>query len=198
MEEIYEWVPGYEGAYKVSNMGDVISVRSGKPKQLYQTKNNCGYMQVKLCRDNTCKHMYVHRLVALVFVPGYCDGMEVNHKDADRCNNAYTNLEWVTKAINLHYRNLRRQEERKINQCPVCGKNISAQAKHCREHRDYVIKTERWPTLSELSDDLMHLNYCEIGRKYGYTDNNIRKICKAYNLPVNTAELIQFRNGPVA
>lgn len=45
-------------------------------------------------------HGFVHRLVALTFIPNP-DGLpEVNHRDGDKRNNAVANLEWMTHADN--------------------------------------------------------------------------------------------------
>lgn len=198
MVEVFEWIPGYEGLYKVSNFGDVVSYHSGKPKSIYQTVNQYGYRQVKLTKNKIVKHVYVHRLVALVFVPGYEDGMEVNHKDLNRGNNMSTNLEWVTKSQNHKYRFTSRNYVYKVNACPICGKQIANQSSFCLLHREYERIKERWPSAENLRDDLLHLNFKEIGRKYGYSDNNIRKICRKYGLPVNKQGIKDLRNGSVS
>lgn len=44
----------------------------------------------------------VHQLVAQAFVPGWFDGAVVNHKDANKLNNYYTNLEWITQKENVN------------------------------------------------------------------------------------------------
>ena len=46
---------------------------------------------------------YVHRLVAMAFVPGYFEGATVNHKNEDHHDNRADNLEWMTKAENNAY-----------------------------------------------------------------------------------------------
>ena len=43
---------------------------------------------------------FVHRLVALAFVPGWREGLEVNHKNGDKTDNRADNLEWVTHSEN--------------------------------------------------------------------------------------------------
>jgi hypothetical protein len=49
----------------------------------------------------------LHRLVALAYIENPNEFKEVNHKDGNRLNNSYVNLEWVTRSENqLHaYRN---------------------------------------------------------------------------------------------
>lgn len=62
-----------------------------------------GYLTVTLTLDHGRKFCLVHRLVAEAFIPNPLDKPEVNHKDGDKTNNVYTNLEWVTESENsLH------------------------------------------------------------------------------------------------
>lgn len=53
------------------------------------------------------KRFFIHRLVAIYFVDGYSSELVVNHKDGDKTNNRFENLEWVTRSQNdLHaYKN---------------------------------------------------------------------------------------------
>ena len=46
----------------------------------------------------------VHRLVAQTFISNPDNLPEVNHKDCDKANNGVSNLEWVTHAENIAYR----------------------------------------------------------------------------------------------
>lgn len=107
-----EWKPviGFEEYYEVSNGGGVRSkeyeeIVNGKhvhryPKDLKQFINTDGYYVVKL-RDN--KHHAVHRLVAEAFVDNMDNLPEVDHIDANRKNNNYTNLRFVTHRDNIRH-----------------------------------------------------------------------------------------------
>lgn len=62
-----------------------------------------GYMQVSVCEQGMKRTAYVHRLIALAFVPRGQEATCVNHKDENKTNNEASNLEWVTPAANNSY-----------------------------------------------------------------------------------------------
>jgi hypothetical protein len=77
-----------------------------KPRQLKSWPNkNTGYHTVVL-RNAIDKPncQYVHRLIALAYLPNPLNLPEVNHKDFNVSNNKLENLEWVTKEQNAHHR----------------------------------------------------------------------------------------------
>jgi hypothetical protein len=49
------------------------------------------------------KNKFVHRLVAIVFIPNVENKLEVNHKDGNKLNNFYTNLERVSHSDNMKH-----------------------------------------------------------------------------------------------
>ena len=51
IEEIWKWIVGYEGQYKVSNFGKVKSLKFGKQKILKLLDNMKGYLYVSLFKD---------------------------------------------------------------------------------------------------------------------------------------------------
>lgn len=101
MKEVWLPIPEWEGLYEISNFGRARNARNGriKPHDL----NNYGYARVQCYDGKRRSRPFVHRLVALLFVDGYSEGLIVNHKDNDRTNNMYYNLEWVTKTENLRH-----------------------------------------------------------------------------------------------
>ena len=99
LKEEWKDIEGWEGYYKISNLGRVLSVKRGIFK-VFDESNRRGYLRVQLCNNEKKKKYFVHRLVAKAFVEGYFDGADVNHIDFDRKNNCSDNLEWVTKSQN--------------------------------------------------------------------------------------------------
>jgi hypothetical protein len=104
MDEVWKDIKGYEGIYKISNYGCVLSFSNGKCKPLKcQPDKRGGYLCVILCKNSKKKLFKIHRLVAEYFCEGYKEGLVVNHIDGNRQNNIYTNLEWCTQKDNIRH-----------------------------------------------------------------------------------------------
>ena len=104
--EIWKEIPGYEGLYMVSNTGKVKSMnyrRSGVPGILTPS-NHRGYLCVYIRNaDKKSKNHRVHRLVWEAFVGPIPEGLQINHKDENKCNNSLENLEVMTPKQNINY-----------------------------------------------------------------------------------------------
>ena len=70
-------------------------------KQTYD--KSCGYMIVCLYNDSGRKNKRVHRLLMEAFVPNSLNKKQINHIDADKLNNALSNLEWATSSENTQH-----------------------------------------------------------------------------------------------
>lgn len=104
--ETWKDILGYEGLYQVSDLGNVRSLNwrnRGITKNLYLKHQNRGYFQVELAKNGKRRTFTVHRLVAYHFVPGFREGLVVNHLNEDRQDNRAENLEWVTQSENAKY-----------------------------------------------------------------------------------------------
>lgn len=101
MNEIWKDIKGYEGFYKISNLGNIKSMRQGKI--LKPQDNSRGYLRIHLKSDNTEKVFFVHRLVAEHFIEKKEGNNIVNHLDCNPHNNNAENLEWTTFKGNSQY-----------------------------------------------------------------------------------------------
>lgn len=121
MEEIWKTIKGYENIYEVSNKGNIRSVDRYvyqqnrmvfyKGTKLKPFKNNSGYLCVGLSINNKKKKFAVHRLVAESFLPNPHNYPQINHKDENKENNEWTNLEWCTGSYNGRYGTLPKRRE---------------------------------------------------------------------------------------
>ena len=106
LNEIWKPIKGYEGLYEVSNFGRIKSLnyhRMGFEKIISASFDGSGYLVVVLCKNNTAIQYKVHRLVAEAFIQNPNNLPEINHKDENKTNNIYTNLEWCDRSYNVNY-----------------------------------------------------------------------------------------------
>lgn len=104
MEEQWKDIFGYEGLYQISNYGRVKSLKYGKEEILKPIKDKKGYLHVHLRKDGMEKHHRIHRLVANAFIPNEdLFKTDINHKDENKENNVWSNLEWCDKTYNNNY-----------------------------------------------------------------------------------------------
>jgi hypothetical protein len=99
-------IPGFMGYY-VSKTGSVYSryVRGSRGKLSNEftpliPKKRPKYYSVSLYRDGKSTKIFVHRLVATVYVPNPNNLPVVMHLDNDIYNNYYKNLKWGTQKEN--------------------------------------------------------------------------------------------------
>lgn len=103
-EEVWKDVVGYEGAYKVSNLGSVKSYKLSQEGRIMKQVTPVGdYKAVELYDNGVGRKQFVHRMVAQAFLPNPDNLPEVNHRDEDPSNNNVDNLEWITHKDNMNY-----------------------------------------------------------------------------------------------
>lgn len=87
--------------YEISSFGNV---KNGVSQRIlaFQVKKN-GYLQVQLSNKQKHKKYYIHRLVALAFIPNPENKTQVNHKNGNKSDNSLYNLEWVTPKDNMKH-----------------------------------------------------------------------------------------------
>jgi len=99
------WVPvifeGNSTNYQISSDGIVASIPMCK--FMKPAPNSSGYLQTILAILDRRYSMGVHRLVAETFIPNPDNLPYVNHKDGNKTNNNYWNLEWCTQKENINH-----------------------------------------------------------------------------------------------
>lgn len=99
MVEVWKDVNGYEGKYKISNLGRLKNKRG----EFINGSNIHGYIRVMLFGDKKVKTISIHRLVAIHFIENDNNKPYVNHIDGNKQNNRVDNLEWCTQAENIQH-----------------------------------------------------------------------------------------------
>lgn len=113
---LWKPVKDYEGLYEISNTGLVKSLSktwiTGKGNGRIHTTSEMilkpsiskfGYARVALSKNGKFKKFQLHRLVAFAFCDGYFENSQVNHKDGNKLNNRFENLEFVTASENIQH-----------------------------------------------------------------------------------------------
>lgn len=106
MEEIYKDIPNYEGQYQISNLGNVLSLkRKGRKQDLLLTpsKDNHGYLFVRLSKNRKTRNEKIHQLVAITFLNHIPDSLNlvVDHIDNEKLNNRLDNLQLISHRKNI-------------------------------------------------------------------------------------------------
>ena len=114
MSEVWKDIEGYEGLYQISNYGRVKSLKYGKERILKTVENN-GYQHVLLFKNGKGKWFYVHRLVAMVFIPNPDNLTEINHISEIKNDNRVVNLEWCDRKYNVNYGTVKQRIADKIS-----------------------------------------------------------------------------------
>jgi hypothetical protein len=112
--EIWKDIEGFVGYYKISNFGNVKSVKriinySNNKSRAYNSviikSHICGrgYNVIRLTKDKLKKTFYIHQLVAMAFLNHKPNGntIVVDHIDNNKNNNDLLNLRLLSNMENI-------------------------------------------------------------------------------------------------
>lgn len=97
-KEIWKKIEDYD--YIVSNFGRIKNLKNNNFLKPQDNRN--GYLKVCLSKHGKVKQFLMHRLVAELFIDNPNNLPQVNHKDENKKNNNFSNLEWCTKKYNMN------------------------------------------------------------------------------------------------
>lgn len=166
--EAWRAVPGYEGCYEVSNLGNVRSVTrwsngrllNGKP--MSPVLDSHGYATVRFYKEGVGTRHKLHRIVCRAFHGEPAEGQQAAHLDGDRSNARSDNLTWASQSENESHKKahgtantgqrhgmarLTQEAVENVRTRAAAGENLSALARefgistgHCSD----IAKGKKW------------------------------------------------------
>jgi len=141
-----------------------------EPRQLKSWPNkNTGYHTVVLQNGiDKPNCQYVHRLVALSYLPNPLNLPEVNHKDFEKSNNTLENLEWVTTEQNAHHRRTQKTKSQytpKINAVVSNPTLLKEGIELYKKHGRLDVLCELWNCTLPYCSKILKMNGIKIYNK---------------------------------
>jgi len=209
-EEIWKDVKGYEGFYKVSNMGRVKSLErevlysNGRihkygERILSTFTNKKGYITVCLCKNGVCKVKRLHQVVLSAFYDRPQGMDSINHKDENKANNRLDNLEYCTSEYNLNYGT----RAERISRKQINDKNRSTKVcQYTKEGQLVSIYPSIKEAMRQTGADVRRISACcngyrktEKGFVWTYFKDDFNEQKRKYRLYLNKLSKTQSRRS---
>lgn len=110
----------------------------------------------------------------------YCECGNEKSKHSKNCKNCKENNKKVGIIYPKKYYKYVNKKKYYLNYCE-CGNEKGKYSKYCKKCSDINQRKIERPTLEKILEDVKELGYCGTGKKYGVSDNAIRKWIKKYN-----------------
>jgi hypothetical protein len=154
MKEEWKDVIGFEGLYKVSNLGRVKSLprKNQKTEMILKDRpntkpNHTSYNRVAFRKDGKSFDRLVHRIVAFAFIPNPENKPHINHIDNNGMNNRVDNLEWVNRKENQQHSVKQGRQMGKLNQVYGTRKMSENALNRAKKH---IGKEFGWTTVLDV------------------------------------------------
>lgn len=186
-EEIWKDIKGYEGRYKISNLGNVLYTgnmldgRKCEPRFIKPRVNRYGYVTVCLYTGRTGKTCMVHRLIAVAFIPNPEGKKYVDHINTIRDDNRIKNLRWCTARENINNPLSRQHLKKSAREVSERIEVKSGRSERMKLINDIVIKKRCKPVLKFNEEGVFLEEYMSMRRAakdVGGFSCYIRKVCR--------------------
>ena len=131
--------------------------------------------------------------------------LELHHKDGNHYNNDFSNLELLCPnchslesnnsgaGVLAYQEKIKSMSKEKAEEkrCSSCGALlVKSKTGLCQSCYKVSSRTVERPDAKTLAQEIVESSFCAVGKKYGVSDNAIRKWCTGYNIPKTKNELI--------
>ena len=89
-------------------------------------------------------------------------------------------------------KNPKELQEQKECKCEKCGALISRGSKLCVTCFGFSCRKTEHPSREQLKQEIRTIPFTTLGKKYGVSDNAIRKWCISYGLPKSKKEILAY------
>lgn len=162
-------IPNYPN-YHVTSDGRVFNIQTGKCLNLIPKE---GYFRVGLSSNGKQSFYYVHRLVALAYIPNPENLPCVMHLDDNGTNNNVSNLRWATHLENMKDRDSKGRQAK--------GKRHGNFGKLGEKNKlSKLSGIERKKLISKYASG--NYIYEDLSKIFGISTGQISKIIKANNI----------------
>ena len=87
---------------------------------------------------------------------------------------------------------LKETKEKKVSYCKDCGREITFGAVRCVECHSLNKRAVERPERNQLKQDIRTMSMTNVGKKYGVTDNAVRKWCDSMDLPRKVSDIKSY------
>jgi hypothetical protein len=189
-EEVWKPIPGFQGKYSVSNLGNIRCENHLRPSEFGRIMRpfltDSGYARINLSGPNGRRHFFVHRLVALAFIGEPPEGHVINHIDHNPLNNRLSNIEYVTQRENIH----KSIDAGRWDHVDRSRPRVSGDAHPLRRRPELVRRGEK-STSAKLTAEQVK----EIRAKHANQHIGARRLAKEYGVSPSAIKFILARRN---
>lgn len=176
-------------------------------EEVFRKNNGLGVYTVRR-RFKECSEKYVCAICEMLPIwQGKDLVLTMDHIDGDTDNNELNNLRWVCPNCDRQLSTYAGKNKKRVYNLPLvqledkkCGKNLcsicntekDAKSNLCFKCSKIEMRKVDRPSRETLKEEIRKTSFTSLGKKYGVTDNAIRKWCFYYNLPCKVNEIYKI------